>query len=51
MGIANYYKGDYVEALDQWQKALIVFDSIGDKSGVANMLSNIGGIYFNQEMM
>jgi class 3 adenylate cyclase len=48
IGIAYYMKGDYVEAINNWNDAKAVFDSIGDKVGIANMLSNQGAVYFNQ---
>lgn len=48
IGIAYYMKGNYVEAINNWNDAKAVFDSIGDKAGVANMLSNQGAVFFNQ---
>lgn len=45
IGIAQFYMGDYVEAIIVWQKAQAVFDSVGNEVGVANILSNIGAIY------
>ncbi|CAN5459394.1 hypothetical protein BH11BAC2_BH11BAC2_04830 [soil metagenome] len=48
IGIAYYNQGKYVETLDYWIQSLAVFDSIGDKIGVANINSNLGAIYFNQ---
>jgi len=47
-GIANYFRGNYIEALDAWFASLDVFETIGDKVGIANMQSNIGAIYYNQ---
>lgn len=46
VGIAYYYQGNFVDALDSWNRSKAVFDSIGDKVGVANILSNIGAIYY-----
>ncbi len=49
MGIGYYLQGSYyIDAIKTWQQALEVYQSIGDKTGVANMLSNQGAIYFNQ---
>jgi adenylate cyclase len=48
IGIVHYYNSEYVQALEQWEKSYNVFDSIQDKVGMSNMLSNIGAIYFNQ---
>lgn len=49
MGIGYYLQGNYyVDAIKTWKQALIVYDLIGDKTGVANMLSNQGAIFFNQ---
>ncbi len=45
IGIAYYYQGKYVESIESWTKSLNVFESIGDKAGIANILSNLGGIY------
>ena len=45
MGIVNYNTGQYVEALQNWQQALSVYNSINDKTGVSNMYSNMGAIY------
>lgn len=47
-GIAYYYQGKYIEALDNWKQSLKIFKSIKDEVGEANILNNIGGIYFNQ---
>jgi class 3 adenylate cyclase len=38
---------NYPEALVQYQRSLEVFESIGFKAGIANILSNIGVVYFN----
>ncbi len=48
IGIAYYLQGQYVGALENWNRSLKVFESLNDRVGVANMLSNIGAIYFNQ---
>ncbi len=48
LGMAYYFKGDYLLTLDNWNKSILAFDSIGDKGGVANLQSNLGAVYFNQ---
>jgi len=48
IGNAGAMSGKFLEALDNWEKALDLFTAIGDKAGVANILSNEGAIYFNQ---
>ena len=48
MGIAYYLQGNYIDAINTWQKALEVYQANGDKVGVANMLSNQGAVYFNE---
>ena len=45
IGIANYYKGDYVNVVDDWTKSLDAFRSIEDKKGIANLLSNLGAVF------
>lgn len=48
MGIGYYYQGKYKEAVLTWQQAFEVYKLLGDKKGIANMLSNQGAVYFNQ---
>jgi two-component system, NtrC family, sensor kinase len=48
IGIAYYYQGKDVEALDYWQQSYETYKASGDQIGEANILSNIGAIYFNQ---
>jgi class 3 adenylate cyclase len=38
---------NYPTALEQYQKSLEVFESLGNKKGIANILSNIGVVYSN----
>ncbi len=45
LGVYHRQKGDYDRALDFYQKALIIYDSIIDMEGTAKALSNIGNIY------
>lgn len=48
IGIAYYYQGKNIEALDYWQKAFEIYKLINDEAGESNILSNIGAIYFNE---
>src|SRR5438067_498915 len=47
-GVGYYMQSKYPETLDNWLKSLAVFDSIGDKVGIANLESNIGAVYFDK---
>lgn len=49
IGIAYYYQGKDVDALDFWKQSLEIFKSIKDEIGEASILNNIGAIYFNQK--
>ena len=48
MGIGYYLQGKYVDAIKNWQLALDVYQASGNKAGVANMLSNQGGVYYQK---
>ncbi len=48
LGLAHYFKGEYVEVLDNWLRSLEIFESLGDKLGVGNITNNIGAVYFSQ---
>lgn len=48
IGIAYYMQANYIESLSNYDKALSIFDSLGNKVGVANILSNEASLYFNQ---
>jgi class 3 adenylate cyclase len=48
LGLANYFKGDYVEVLDNWLRSLEIFENLDDTVGVANLTNNIGAVYFTQ---
>lgn len=45
IGLVYYFQGEYLEATTNWDKALIIFETIDDKEGMSNMLSNLGVIY------
>jgi class 3 adenylate cyclase/tetratricopeptide (TPR) repeat protein len=46
-GLANYSIGAYSETINHWDSSRMVFESMGDKAGVANILSNMGAVYSN----
>jgi len=46
-GLANYYIGSYAETINHWTTSRLAFESIGDKAGVANILTNMGAVYSN----
>jgi class 3 adenylate cyclase len=46
-GMSYYFQNNWIDALIQWELALEVYDSIGDLSGVSNMLNNLGAVNFN----
>ncbi len=48
LGNIRYVQGNYVEAIQYWEEAQNLFDSLGDKTGVSTVLSNIGVVYYNQ---
>ena len=43
-----YVRGFYVQTLDYWNQSLDVFEKIKDDVGIANIVGNIGAVYFNQ---
>ncbi len=47
IGLVNYYQANYPEAVIQFQNSMAVFDSLSNKVGIANILSNLGATYFN----
>lgn len=47
IGLGYYYLSDNRNAAIQFQNSLRLFDSLGYKTGVANILSNLGSTYFN----
>jgi len=47
-GNAHALGGQPADAVYNWEKALEIFTSMGDKVGQANILSNEGAIYFNR---
>lgn len=47
IGLGNFFRGNYPEAVIQFQNSLEIFESISYKVGIANILSNLGVTYFN----
>ena len=49
LGIANNYKGNYYLALVNSNKSLSIFESLRDKIGTSNLLSNLGSFYADKD--
>jgi tetratricopeptide (TPR) repeat protein/serine phosphatase RsbU (regulator of sigma subunit) len=47
IGASFQVKGDFLKAIDFYQKSLKIREQLGDKHGVSASLSNIGSIYLN----
>lgn len=45
IGVANYFKGTPVSAVEAWDRSLKIFQELEDKQGEANILSNLGGVF------
>ena len=48
LGVYNYHKGDYPDALDYYFKALKLREELGDKKTTATLLGNVGNVYCAQ---
>jgi serine phosphatase RsbU (regulator of sigma subunit)/Flp pilus assembly protein TadD len=48
IGLVNYFQGQYVQTITNWEQALALFEEIDEKDGIANMLSNLGVVYNNE---
>jgi len=48
MGLAYYYKGDYVASIEKFQESLKTYEELKDETGVANILNNMAAIYGEQ---
>ena len=44
-GVGHYILGQYLETVEDWEKAHAYFDSIGDKNNISLILSNLGAVY------
>jgi len=49
LGIINYRKGNYYEALVKSNKSLSIFETLGDKVGTSNLLNNLGSFYAEKD--
>jgi serine phosphatase RsbU (regulator of sigma subunit)/uncharacterized protein HemY len=47
-GIGNYYLGKNIEAIQQWESSLLIYEELEDKKMTANLLSNLGAVYYYQ---
>lgn len=47
LGVALYYQSDFYRCLDQWKKALIIDEKIGDLLGSAKRYGNMSFVYKN----
>ena len=47
-GAAQYFMGDYLAALKEWQEALRIHQVMNNRERVAATLGNIGVVYKNQ---
>ncbi|HEX4851416.1 MAG TPA: tetratricopeptide repeat protein, partial [Puia sp.] len=47
-GGAKYYQGNYLEAMESYNRAMKIFRQINDLEGIASIQNNIGSIYLNQ---
>ena len=50
-GLVQYYKGEYLEVLDNWTRSLAIFEEIDFPLGIANLSSNLGVVYYDQGSM
>jgi class 3 adenylate cyclase/lipopolysaccharide biosynthesis regulator YciM len=48
IGTAYYLKGDYKQAILNWENALNIYKQIGDKKGIANILGNQASAFFTE---
>lgn len=48
IGMAYYYKGDYMQVLDHWTNSIEIFETIDDSQGIANLANNLGAVYYSQ---
>ena len=46
-GIQQYQTNQYPAAIESWEKALTIFQEIGDRPSEAKVLYNLGGVYEN----
>jgi len=46
-GLTEYGRGNFAEAINYWQQSRQAFEAVGDRAGVANILTNMGAVYNN----
>ena len=46
--MGHYHLGDYLKVFEYWPESLKTFEAIHDTLGIANIVNNLGVIYFNQ---
>jgi signal transduction histidine kinase len=49
LGIINNYKGNYYEALVNSNTSLNIFKTLDDKTGISNLLNNLGAFYADKD--
>lgn len=48
IGLAQYYKGEFMAVFDYWTQSLGTFEEIKDTLGIANLVNNLGAVYYSQ---
>lgn len=48
IGIGYYFQQKHVEALDNWNQSLAIYQKMGDEVGISNLLNNISAVYKDQ---
>lgn len=46
IGLKYFLQSNYVFAFDYWDRALVVYESLHDLSGISNILNNDGSLFF-----
>ena len=49
LGIVHYYRGQNDEALDYWERSIVIYEEIGNIVEVGSVTGNIGNAYGNQD--
>ncbi|HEX5001534.1 MAG TPA: adenylate/guanylate cyclase domain-containing protein [Bacteroidia bacterium] len=48
LGLSQYQQSQYKEAVSNWLLGVAMYDSVGDKSNIARLYSNLGAVYESQ---
>src|SRR5579862_4875324 len=48
IGSGRWIQGNYIAALDNWNRAMKIFRQLNDREGIASIEGNIGSIFSNQ---